>query len=122
MRECWPNDGKKRVRHENAADAKDQNTHAIGFPATELRAPRAAPAETRDQARQGKSVSNFASAWATAVLHRFGKIGTNENHCDQWTAITLSRVRLQACIASSITMARSRSVRTQNIGSRAMIL
>src|SRR5678815_3104233 len=93
------------------------STQAVGFPATELRATCAAPAETRDQARQGKDVSNFASAWAAAVLHRFGKIGTNENHCAQWTAITLSKVRLQACIASSIAIARLRSVRTQKIGS-----
>src|SRR4029453_9500051 len=98
------------------------NTQAIGFPATELRATCTAPAETCDQARQGKCVANFASRRATAVLHRFGKIGTNENHCDQWTAITLSRVRLQACIASSIALARSRSVGTQKTGSRAMIL
>src|SRR5262249_24888108 len=96
----------ERARDKKIADSENQQTHPVRFQPAKLRPAHLAPGEARNEPREGKSVTEFGFL---AAAH--GKIGTSENHCDQWAAITSSSVWHQVCIARSMIASRSRSTR-----------
>lgn len=114
-----PNEIEREASRQQAWNGENQQAGAVNFPTPQFHTLPRLTGEPRDQAREREGVTDLIQPRS---VHRGGKSGTNENHCDQWTAITSSRVRHQVASASSSALSRPRSSRWQGKGGRAMIL